>query len=201
MNNYTEKELAIKLPENLLSNTLIYDADTFADIAHRKQKRKYTNLPYIAHPRQVACMLSFYNMEIPLIVAGLLHDVIEDTDYTYDDIKYKFGEEVATLVQMVTNVSKPIDGNRKIRKEIDKQHILSGNEKSKIIKCIDIYCNALNIMESDKSFAKVWLKEKQDLLKDLKIDNKEILNLTKNLVDTSLSLLESLNENKQLLNR
>lgn len=199
---YLEKELIDKLPEFYsLGIKKIQDTDTFAKLAHHAQKRKYTNFPYIVHPRQVACIVAqLYPDDIILIQAALLHDVVEDTQYTLDDIENMFGKEVALLVKDVTNISKPIDGNRAIRKEIDKKHILLGTEKAKILKCIDIYCNASNILDYDSKFAKVWLKEKQSLLKDLTINDIFILDSTKLLINHYMEALDK-NKKKPLLNR
>ncbi|MDD7363347.1 MAG: bifunctional (p)ppGpp synthetase/guanosine-3',5'-bis(diphosphate) 3'-pyrophosphohydrolase [Peptoniphilus sp.] len=81
----------------------IYEAYTFAEKHHQGQKRN-SGEDYIIHPLNVALILAEMNMDVPTIIAGLLHDTIEDTDVTYEDVKEKFGEEVADLVDGVTKL-------------------------------------------------------------------------------------------------
>ena len=81
----------------------IISAYKFADEAHAGVKRK-SGEPYIVHPLAVAEILMENNMDYASIMAGLLHDVVEDTKYTKDDIKNMFGETVAKLVDGVTKI-------------------------------------------------------------------------------------------------
>lgn len=82
----------------------IREAYELADKAHAGQTRK-TGEPYIIHPLAVAYILAELEMDQEGIIAALLHDVVEDTDYTLDDVKMLFGEEVAFLVDGVTKLS------------------------------------------------------------------------------------------------
>ncbi|MGL5634445.1 MAG: RelA/SpoT family protein [Sarcina sp.] len=82
---------------------LIKDAYYLAFDAHKEQKRE-SGEPYITHPVNVAIILADMGMDTSAIMAGLLHDVIEDTDYTYEDIEAKFGTEIANLVDGVTKL-------------------------------------------------------------------------------------------------
>jgi len=81
---------------------LAYD---FAEKAHRGQERK-SGEPYIQHSLHTAYMLAEIKADLPTVVAGLLHDVPEDTDCPLEDIKKNFGEEVYTLVKGVTKLGK-----------------------------------------------------------------------------------------------
>ena len=85
--------------------TLVREAYHFADQAHEGVMRK-TGEPYITHPVSVACILADLHMDVPTILAALLHDVVEDTAITTNDIKEKFGAQVAGLVDGVTKLDK-----------------------------------------------------------------------------------------------
>ena len=84
---------------------LLEEAYLFANDAHREQKR-LSGEAYITHPIEIAYILTELRMDIQTIIAGLLHDVVEDTDYSYSDIKTKFGDEIAELVDGVTKITK-----------------------------------------------------------------------------------------------
>jgi GTP pyrophosphokinase len=90
----------IKKPTHL---KLIRRAFDYANEKHIDQNRK-SGEPYIVHPRDVAITLADYRVDPNTIVAGLLHDIIEDTDTTYEDIKTLFGEEIADIVEGVTKL-------------------------------------------------------------------------------------------------
>lgn len=78
---------------------LIHQAIYFAVLAHRGQVRKGSDIPYIVHPFEVAQILSAHGAEEEVIAAGILHDTVEDTSTTLDEIEERFGLHVARLVQ------------------------------------------------------------------------------------------------------
>jgi len=82
-----------------------------AEAAHRGQRRK-TGEPYITHPIAVAEILARYGMEAPVLAAALLHDTLEDTDLTYDEVSRDFGVEVAALIDGVTKLDRIQYGSR-----------------------------------------------------------------------------------------
>ena len=81
--------------------------------AHEGQFRK-TGEPYIIHPLAVKKILEEWGMDEDTIIAGILHDTVEDTNLTLSDIKNEFGESVAFLVDGVTKLSNARDGMREI---------------------------------------------------------------------------------------
>ena len=84
--------------------SMVEKAYRLADEAHRGQKRK-SGEPYIIHPLNVAIILAQLEMDKESIVAGILHDVVEDTTITLDQIKDEFGDDVALLVDGVTKLT------------------------------------------------------------------------------------------------
>lgn len=82
-----------------------------ADEAHGDQRR-LSGVPYILHPTSVACILVELGMDTDSVVTALLHDVVEDTDHTLEEIEKLFGKDVANLVDGVTKISKIPYSNR-----------------------------------------------------------------------------------------
>ncbi|MFZ4439886.1 MAG: HD domain-containing protein [Syntrophales bacterium] len=85
---------------------MIFKAIEFAAKAHSGQYRKGTKLPYIVHPLGVAKILIEYGCPEQLIVAGILHDTVEDTPVTLDDVKKTFGWDIADLVEAASEPDK-----------------------------------------------------------------------------------------------
>ncbi len=88
-----------KLDRELLVKTLVFVID-----AHKGQLRK-SGLPYVVHPTNVGKILAELKMDTTVIAAGFLHDVVEDTKYSTEEIKEKFGTEIAEMVDSVTKIS------------------------------------------------------------------------------------------------
>ena len=164
---------------------IVKKAKEFATKAHGNinQRRKYTNEPYIVHPASVAKLVSDITDDEEMISAGWLHDVVEDTNITIEEIRKEFGNNIALLVSELTDISKPEDGNRKTRKQIDLEHISIASLRAKTIKLADLIDNSHSIAENDAKFAKIYMKEKKALLGVLKEGNNILYANAKFIVD------------------
>ncbi len=85
-----------------------FRAVRFAAKAHHGQMRKLGNVPFIIHPIAVAAFLAEYYPKQEMIIAAILHDVVEDTPYKLTDIEQRFGSEVALLVDGVTEQNRSL---------------------------------------------------------------------------------------------
>lgn len=161
---------------------LINRAKEFAKKAHAGQYRKYTGEPYINHPISVYYIVKSVTDDESMLCSALLHDVVEDTDITLAEIEKEFGTEIMTIVSDLTDVSKPTDGNRKIRKAIDREHTSNACIKAKTIKLADLIDNTESIVKYDSKFAKVYMNEKKLLLSVLTEGNKSLYKQAKDIV-------------------
>jgi (p)ppGpp synthase/HD superfamily hydrolase len=82
---------------------LTRDALAFADQRHAGQTRDIDDLPFVTHPLEVACLLHEAGYHDEVVAAGVLHDVLEDTDAERSDLESRFGSRVAELVEAVTD--------------------------------------------------------------------------------------------------
>lgn len=148
---------------------MIEQARRFAKAAHESidQRRKYTNEPYIVHPAAVAKRVAKVTDDEAMICAAWLHDVVEDTDVTIEQVEAEFGTDVASLVADLTDVSQPSDGNRAVRKRIDREHTAQASPRAKTVKLADLLDNSESILARDPNFARVYMREKALLMQVL----------------------------------
>ena len=146
----------------------LHRAVNLATVWHTGQDRKYSETPYISHPINVMEIVREVTDDENMLIAAVLHDVVEDTSITIDIIRREFGDDVADLVGWLTDVSKPEDGNRETRKRIDREHTAAAPSRAKTIKLADLIHNTQSITKCDPDFAVVYMKEKQLLLDVLK---------------------------------
>lgn len=102
-----DSALSLRLKQYLKPQDIaqVWEGYRFAFKAHDGVVRK-TGEPYITHPVSVACILADLHLDVPTILAALLHDVVEDTPTTTEEINEKFGQQVAELVDGLTKLDK-----------------------------------------------------------------------------------------------
>jgi len=171
---------------------MVEQARVFATAAHAavKQVRKYTFEPYIVHPAEVANIVATVPHTDVMLAAAYLHDTVEDTGVTIEDITREFGHEVAALVSWLTDVSTPEDGNRAVRKAIDREHTAQAPAEAQTVKCCDLIANTKSIVKHDPAFARVYLAEKRELLAVLTRANPVILAEAYTVLDESERALQ-----------
>ena len=154
---------------------IVEKAREFATQAHEGQVRKYTGMPYIVHPIEVMEIVCTVEHDDAMLAAALLHDVVEDTDHTIDDIRAGFGDDIAALVSDLTDVSKLEDGNRRVRKAKDRAHSGAASGRAQTVKLADLISNSMDIVKHDPTFAKLYIQEKLLLLGVLTRGNQILL--------------------------
>ena len=156
---------------NLMIKTspLIERAMAFAREKHKDQLRKYTLIPYWTHVEDVADLVAGVTDDERVIAAAILHDTVEDTDTTLNELADAFGARVASLVDELTDrYADPALGNRAKRKAKECERLAMVSIEAMTIKLADLIDNTKTITFYDPKFAPTYLKEKAALLEVLK---------------------------------
>jgi hypothetical protein len=170
---------------------LVKRAKTFATSAHQRidHRRKYSRQPYEVHLKSVANLVKEVGGSEEMIAAAWLHDTVEDTPATHHDIEEAFGSRVAELVYELTDISKPSDGNRAIRKAMDRDHLSTASASAQTVKLADLIDNARDICKHDENFARVYLGEMAALLDVLHKGNDELMRRARKLLKKCMAQL------------
>ncbi|AOV18814.1 hypothetical protein BJI67_16375 (plasmid) [Acidihalobacter aeolianus] len=152
--------------ESLLATDLRM-AHVYAEQAHSGQRRRYTGEPYIVHPVAVAQALSAYCADLDMLRAALLHDTIEDTATTANDLHEAFGPTVTELVVGLTHDPRAGQGNRAARKALERERLHRASAKVQTIKVFDVLDNIRDIEAQDPRFAHIYLPEQRALIHTL----------------------------------
>ena len=132
--DFNELEKLLNQSNSTYDIDKITKAYKFAEKAHGDQRR-VSGIPYILHPTSVACILAELGMDTDAICAALLHDVVEDTPTTLEEVEKLFGSDVAKLIDGVTKISKIAFSSREQRQaeNIRKMLIAMANDIRVII--------------------------------------------------------------------
>lgn len=119
-----------------LDTTLVDKAIVFATRAHQGTERRGKGFPYIIHPLEAMAIVATITNEPDLLAAAVLHDTVEDTDVTLDELRQEFGEHIASLVADETDVKHTPDGKKltwKERKQRDMDNLRAASREVKIV--------------------------------------------------------------------
>jgi len=123
----------------------INKAITVATTAHRNQFRKGTDIPYITHPFAVGMLLAQSQSDDNVIIAGILHDTVEDTSVTLEEIRALFGDEVATIVAGCSEPDKSLTWEE--RKKHTIAELRNAPLEVQLVACADKLHNVTSMLE------------------------------------------------------
>lgn len=153
------------MPVTVFADDLITQARKFATEAHREDRRRYTEDPYIVHPQEVADLAGDHGLGDEAIAAAWLHDVLEDCGVSIKQLLRLFGERVTFLVMALSDFNSKESGNRAWRKSeyAHKIHMIQDSD-AHTLKVLDLTSNAPSIRRHDPEFWKVYQQEAKFLL-------------------------------------
>jgi guanosine-3',5'-bis(diphosphate) 3'-pyrophosphohydrolase len=169
----------------------------FAAAAHGPQMRKYTPQPYIVHPIRVMELCKKYNGTLPVLAAALLHDVLEDTTTTKEDM-FEFlttvmnEQQAKYTLQLVVDLTDVFikkdypQWNRRKRKQKEADRIEKTTPDSQTIKYADIIDNCTEIVKYDPEFGAKFLHECRMILKRIPKGHPELYKLAVETVEKEI---------------
>lgn len=177
----------------------VLSAISYAAVAHAEvgQLRAYSGEPYIVHPIEVVTVLLLSDLtDTATLMAGALHDVVEDTHKTLNMVREKFGSEISELVSEVTNPdNKPEGLSRAERKALDREHVAAASPRAQNCKCADVASNIgtgkHNLAEIDPEFATVYLPEKKAAMAVLTKADPKLWRIAMDRIQEGLDILEA----------
>lgn len=186
---------------NMSESEIIQYVKEFADKAHGKQVRKYTGDRYIVHPIRVMEMTRSFNPDTCVHAAALLHDVLEDTPVTAEQIAQALqpvmhNGEVKKVIRLVVEltdifIADSYPGlNRRSRKEKEAERLSHVSPEAQSIKYADIIDNVKDIVRQDTDFAKVYVQEAKKMLQMMTSGNPQLREMALSLIDKSILNLE-----------
>ena len=138
-----------------MKNEKIFEAIKFAVDAHSGQFRKGTEIPYIIHPLGVAKILIENGCSEEVVITGILHDTVEDTTVTLDDIKKHFGERIVKFVEALSELNK--EESWESRKKHTINNLKTAPMEVLLVTCADKLDNLEAIQEDYNRYGEtVW---------------------------------------------
>jgi guanosine-3',5'-bis(diphosphate) 3'-pyrophosphohydrolase len=173
----------------------------FAGKAHGEQRRKFADEPYIAHPIRVMEICATYTKDVCILAAALLHDVLEDTPVTKEQIKdflltimekHKTDRTlhlVDELTDQYVKANYPM-WNRRKRKAMETERLANTSTDAQSIKYADIIDNSAEIVHQTDDFAGVFLRECRALLQKMDKGNAQLYQRALDTVNAGLEQMK-----------
>lgn len=169
----------------------------FADEAHGDQMRKYANERYIVHPIRVMEIVREFSQEVPLLAASLLHDVLEDTQVTAEELKYfldsvmdqENADKTYKLVKELTDEyvkSRYPHLNRRTRRTKEAERLSATSPEAHTIKYGDVIDNIRDIANQNGDFALSYMRESKQLLSMIPNGNPKLYSRAMAVVDEAM---------------
>lgn len=182
------------------TSSILDRVTAFAEQAHEGQRRKYTPERYMVHPIRVMKICREHTDDVTMLAAALLHDVLEDTPVTKEELRAFLESvmEIPDAERTIGLVSELTDEyvkevypklNRRGRKELERARIAQTSEDSQTIKYADILDNCREIVEHDPDFARVFLRECEATLRVANRGNAQLYALAMDQVKAGLRKL------------
>lgn len=181
-------------------NEILEQVTAFARQAHGDQRRKFADEAYINHLVRVMETCKQYSSDISLLSAALLHDILEDTRTTKDEIRNfllpQMGEEKTTrtvrLVEELTDIYTKKEypqWNRRKRRTKETERLAKISAEGQTIKYADIIDNSLDIHKAETDFARVFLFECRAILKAMPNGNENLYQKATGTVESCIAAL------------
>jgi guanosine-3',5'-bis(diphosphate) 3'-pyrophosphohydrolase len=191
-----------------MSDNRLLAIQEFADKAHGEQKRKYTGERYVVHPVKVMEILKHHTNNPVILAAALLHDVLEDTTVSENEMRTFLNkldyplptEEIITLVIELTDVFTKKNYphlNRKKRKRLEFARLANASANAQTIKYADVLDNTRDVVEYDRDFGLTFLREAKAMLPCISKGNPDLYKKVINTVDEYLRVLDRIDTNKK----
>lgn len=192
----------------MLFTTRIDETIKLASHLHRHQTRRdLNNTPYVSHLFSVAIILSEAGCDEETIIAGLMHDSLEDVpNYNYENLVNDCGENIANIVKHVTE---PLDANKikeeqlpwLERKEAYLKNLKEGEEKSAMVSAADKIHNLKSFIDGIERDGEVFLKHFNSSLVNTLWFNEEVLKIVREKLTDNHSLAVKLSESVEKLRK
>jgi (p)ppGpp synthase/HD superfamily hydrolase len=179
---------------------IVVRAYQFAEKAHQGALRKFSGLPYFSHVKYVARVLEQLHQDPEVVAAGFLHDVIEDTQHSYEDILSEFGRRVADIVMGVTSDKADVEAAGRKKLYLARK-MAEMPQDCLTVKLADRFHNVL-FLENDctpQAFVVKYYKETRFLLYTLEEEGRELTEVQKVLVNRITSILDFLRIRHKLM--